>query len=80
MHAANRRHGEGQRTANATFRHFVLDMIAKHADDAKKGISHFESNPERKKVMVAVHLTYTDRRLRRHFCKCVEPFQTPACC
>lgn len=63
MSAADRRHGRGRRSANATFRQFVLDMIAKHADDAKKGISHFESDPGRKKVMVAVHLIYTDRRL-----------------
>ena len=44
MSASDRRHGDGQRHANATFRQFVLDMICKHGDDAKKGIKHFESD------------------------------------
>ena len=41
------------------FRQLVLDMVSKHRDDAKKGIKHFESDPDRRKVMIAVCLTGT---------------------
>ena len=48
----DRRHGHGQRTANATFRQVVLDAIAKHGDEARKGVKHFESDAERRKVIL----------------------------
>ena len=59
MSASDKRHGDGQRHANATFRQFALDMIAKHGDDAKQGIRHFESHPDCKKVLIAVCSTCT---------------------
>ena len=51
---SDKRHGEGQSAANSLFRQFLLQMIAKYKDDARKGIEHFESDPERKKVMIVV--------------------------
>ena len=57
MTAADRRHGEGQRTTNALFRQFVLNAIAQHGENAKKGKKHFELDPLRKKVMIAACLT-----------------------
>jgi len=77
MFASDGRHGEGQQIANGTFRQFVIDMVGKYGDNARQGIKHFESDPERKKVLIAVpdymNLTILYKAPCR--CLCVAEYQ-----
>ncbi len=53
MSASDRRLGEVQRLANALFWHVLLNMLAKHEDDARQGIQLLASDSKCKKVLMA---------------------------
>ncbi|CAL8460525.1 g10600 [Coccomyxa elongata] len=51
-HANDRRHGPGQSLTNNTHRQFVADMADRFGDDAKRGVSHFVSDENRKQIYI----------------------------
>jgi hypothetical protein len=57
LSATDRRHGDGQRIASATFRQFLLNSVKEYGDDARKGIKHFRLDNKRAQVMAAICLT-----------------------
>lgn len=55
-HANDRRHDPGQSLTNNTHRQFVADMADRFGDDAKRGVSHFISDENRKQVELILDL------------------------
>ncbi len=55
----DRRHGEGQATANNTFRTFQSDMVKKYGDAALEGIEKFVSNPDCEMASSALNLCHS---------------------